>query len=286
MFGLTSMRKKGFILNEKIGNLVIVKDLGVTNKNRSVLCKCYCGEEFVTKLNAVRTGKTKSCGCLIKDNRKTKQGQRYGRWTLIEELTRNNKNGVCVLFWKCLCDCGTISEVASSSLLGGDSQSCGCLNREILSSRLTKHNMSTSKLYRRWTSMKARCDNPKDAHYHNYGGRGITVCARWKNSFENFYNDMGEPPEDFSLDRIDVNGNYEPDNCRWTDRSEQNYNTRKHRDNTSGYTGISWDKVKNKWSCRLYKDGVRLVDKYFKDIEEAIKERLDAEIKYYGYNVQ
>lgn len=280
------MKKTGFILGEVVGKVTIIEDLGVTNKNRNVLCLCHCGNKFKTKLNSVRIGHTKSCGCLVKDNRKTALGQRYGRWLLIEEATRYDKDGVIILYWKCRCDCGTISEVSSGGLLGGYSQSCGCLQREAASTIHTKHKMSSSRLYRRWASMKARCDNPKDPSYENYGGRGIKVCNSWLESFENFYKDMGGYPEDFSLDRIDVNGNYCPENCRWTDRSEQNYNTRKHKNNTSGYVGVSWDKSKNKWGCRLYKDGIRVLDKYFKDINDAIKERLAAELKYYGYNIQ
>lgn len=280
------MKKKGFVLGEVFENLTVIKDLGVTNKNRDVLCSCTCGGEIVTKMNRLRNGKIISCGCLPRKGRKTAVGQKYGRWTLLEEVTRYDKDGIKILYWKCLCDCGNIKEVSSGGLLWGDSQSCGCLNRENTRKRATKHNMSKSSEYGRWTAMKERCLNSENPHYKNYGGRGITVCDRWLESFENFYANMGECPEGMSLDRIDVNGNYCPENCRWTDRGEQNYNTRKHKDNTSGYIGISWDKGKKKWGCRLYKDGVRVLDKYFKDINDAIKERLEAELKYYGYNIQ
>ena len=88
------------------------------------------------------------------------------------------------------------------------------------------HNRTNTKEYRAWSSMKSRCSNPNVASYPNYGGRGITVCDRWLNSFENFFEDMGEAPEGFELDRIDVNGNYTPDNCRWVDESTQAKNRR------------------------------------------------------------
>jgi hypothetical protein len=138
--------------------------------------------------------------------------------------------------WKCLCDCGKITYVSSSHLTLNHTRSCGCYHKERASICNTKHGQrrkigaGTTKAYSIWGAIKARCHNPKNSHYHMYGGRGIAVCERWRNSFENFFEDMGECPSDtHSIDRYpDVNGNYEPGNCRWATPKEQGANTRKN----------------------------------------------------------
>jgi hypothetical protein len=147
---------------------------------------------------------------------------RFGRWTTI------SKNYVPMhVTWKCHCDCGTIREVWDFSLIRGQSVSCGCFQKQRTIEVQTTHSMSKSKEYRKWLSMKQRCYNQKHTSYPNYGGRGIAVCDSWKNSFENFYADMGPCPSGLELDRIYVNGNYEPGNCRWATDSEQSNNKRK-----------------------------------------------------------
>jgi hypothetical protein len=131
--------------------------------------------------------------------------------------------------WECACDCGNIKTVAGPKLKSGNTKSCGCLNRELLSSRKI-HGLSRNRLHNIWCGMKARCLNKRVASYPNYGGRGISICNEWLHdakvfcewAFSNGYDDTK------SIDRIDVNGNYQPDNCRWASPSEQHRNTRKN----------------------------------------------------------
>lgn len=147
-------------------------------------------------------------------------GHVYGRWTLLSRIPGKRQ-------YICRCECGVTKAVAMSHLRQGKSKSCGCLDRELASARATTHGMSGTIEYRTWRSMRDRCINPSAAHYDCYGGRGITVCDRWMNSFENFYPDMGpRPSSSHSIDRIDVNGNYDPANCRWATIKQQRRNTR------------------------------------------------------------
>ena len=146
------------------------------------------------------------------------RGMRVGRLLVIEP-TPTRKNGR--VLWRCECDCGNEVLVRSSSLLRPSStKSCGCYGRDSRFGRGT-HKMTNTPEYRTWCKMKARCYSPRDKRFGNYGGRGITVCDRWLNSFQNFYDDMGPKPAHYSLERIDNDGNYEPQNCKWIPMAEQ-----------------------------------------------------------------
>lgn len=134
----------------------------------------------------------------------------------------------------CACDCGVKKEIDINSIKRGKSTSCGCFNREKAKKNATKHGKSMIKTgvrhpdYCIWIKMKSRCLNPNDKSYSNYGGRGITVCERWKSSFENFISDMGwRPNKNYSIERIDYNKDYCPENCKWIHKSEQSKNNRR-----------------------------------------------------------
>lgn len=149
-------------------------------------------------------------------------GRQFGRLTVLKPSEVGNTH------WICKCECGVIKEARGSSLRQGNIKSCGCLSRDLCTARNRTHGGKGTRAYVIWQSMKQRCLNPKHENYKDYGGRGIVICERWVSSFENFLDDMGEPPAGMSIDRFpDTDGNYEPANCRWADAFQQARNTRK-----------------------------------------------------------
>ena len=193
-------------------------------------CVCDCGNSTEVRTNKLISGHTKSCGCLQRDMRgkhlfEDKTGKRFGR-LVAEKYVGGGK-------WLCRCDCGAAVEVDGSSLNSGNTKSCGCLRSDTVKAIRTKHGQSGKRLYQVWQGMKARCSNPHNVHYKDYGGRGISVCEEWQDysvfrdwALENGY-DTNAEHGGCTLDRINNDGNYCPSNCRWVDMSVQAKNRRR-----------------------------------------------------------
>jgi hypothetical protein len=162
-------------------------------------------------------------------------GKRFGLLTVTGLGVIKIRRGVYL--WECKCDCGTKTTPRQGNLLRGCTRSCGCIAKP--------HGRHRSNEYASWRAMRNRCNNTKSKDFHRYGGRGIGICERWED-FRNFYADMGERPADnYSLERIDVNGNYEPSNCRWATPAEQGVNRRNNKYYTLNgvtLTAMQWSK--------------------------------------------
>lgn len=216
------------------------------------------------------------------------KGKRYGKLTVISYYGKNKWGS---RLYRCKCDCGNETMVNISHLRAGSTSSCGCLRSESRKGKPLSHGMTSSRLYYIWDNMIQRCTNEKNKYYHNYGGRGIKVCDRWRDSFEVFYNDVSESyyqhlekygESNTTINRIDVNGDYEPNNVNWATRKIQSYYQRTPKTNRSGYKGINYRKDRKKWRAFIGVDGKQKHLGSFDKKEDAIKARQEAEIKMFG----
>lgn len=228
---------------EKIGRLTVI-ERAKNDKigNAMWLCRCECGNTVVVRGSNLRNGQTKSCGCIQKEtasNRLLKDlvGKRFGKLVVISRSDDYvSPSGGRLVRWLCQCDCGNTAIVNAGTLARGDTKSCGCLRTEFLKEKNLgnfKHGGSHDRLYKVYLNMKSRCYNQNNDSYKYYGGRGIKICDEWLNSYIEFKRwaysagyDEDAYHGECTIDRIDVNGNYEPQNCRWVSMAVQCKNKR------------------------------------------------------------
>lgn len=208
------------------GRLTVMENAG----SSQWWCDCECGQRKLVSGSALRGGRTLSCGCLQDENRRGDKardisGETYGRLTVIRrEGTADSEHPL----WLCECECGNTCLIKGGKI-GKEVNSCGCLRAPV---RASSDGLGYGHpLFQCWSGAKSRCLDVHDPKYHRYGGRGITMCDRWLNSFRYFVEDMGDRPAGASLDRVDNDGNYEPGNCRWATPLEQNQNRSNSRKN-------------------------------------------------------
>ena len=281
------------LIGETYGFLTVIKEVEpIPTKNnqyvRRWLCSCECGTETVVRHSNLRSKSTSSCGCHRYD-REDLTGKTFTRLTVVERGRDIKFESSTKSTWLCECDCGNIIKVTSGALKSGNTKSCGCYKRDMTiksnKENKTKHGLCSHPLYSTWSNMNRRCYNSNSEGYKYYGARGISVCEEWQESPNGFiewavnetdwYDGCG-----LSLDRIDVNGNYEPRNCRFTSHTIQAYNQRIPSNNTTGYRGVY--KKGNKWVARISINGKDNHLGSFERIEEAAEARQLKEIEIFG----
>lgn len=221
-------------------------------------------------------------------------GERFGMLTIISEgetiVKHDGKRNRSFRYWKVVCDCGEERSVREANLKSGNSTNCGCVRKKKVAQvgrELNKtHGLSKHKMYNTWTDMIRRCNDPEHWAYEYYGGRGISVCEVWVSSLKDFiqWSELQDNygKGSFTLDRIDVNGNYEPSNCRFASKSTQSLNRRGNTNNSSGYHGVS-ARSNGKWRARITKDYKVINLGTFERLEDAVEARQIAEIGILGY---
>ena len=206
--------------------------------------------------------------------------KRVSRLLVIRRYPENNKFGQ--VQWECLCDCGNITIVGTSQLRPNRTTSCGCFQKEAARNASLTHGMSSSAEYRTWNKIRERCYNERDKRYSDYGGRGITMCEEWRNSFEAFYRDMGpRPTPEHTIDRRENDKGYSKENCRWATWNEQQNNKR----NNLHYEHKGEVKTLGTWCRELnlnYKLTYKRIYKYGWTFEEAITPIESMEVNYDG----
>lgn len=206
------------------------------------------------------------------------EGQRFGKLTVLNALSEKIGGRV---FWNCKCDCGNITKVSTNNLRSGAVRSCGCLIKETASIVNSKHKQRGTRLYVIWVDMRRRCRNKNRVEYPYYGGRGITVCDEWDKDFVSFYNwaMTNGYNDNLSIDRIDNNKGYSPENCRWVDNFTQNNNRR----NNHYVTINKKTKTITEW-CRFYGNNTQMVLERIKRGWDEIKAIQTPQLRFSKYS--
>lgn len=209
---------KDNMINKRFGKWFVCSEVD-KGPGKHYECMCECGNFAIIPGNTLRAGRSTMCRDCMYHKRFDPMkmvGKKFGRWTVTQYLGIKNRCN----FYESRCECGYISNHYGSDLRSGKSKQCAtCHNRELAVKNI-KHGMHNHPMYKVWSEMIQRCENQKNSGYKRYGARGIKVCDRWRESFDNFHKDMGERPEGMTLDRINNDGNYEPLNCRWVSHQE------------------------------------------------------------------
>lgn len=214
-------------VGEVWGEWTILEEIGYReNGHLYVKAKCSCGTVKEVPYSRLKRGKSKSCGkCHSKEDL---TGKKFHRWTVLKKADKNENSNQ---WYFCKCDCGTERVISAYKLKHGLTHSCGCYISDSVRKRMTTHSMSKTKIFKEWEHMRRRCLPNAECHSRYYD-RGIKVCSEWENSFEKFYEYVSQlehyGDRNYSLDRIDNNGNYEPSNVRWASPKTQARNTEKN----------------------------------------------------------
>lgn len=229
------MIRREDLTGKTFGRLKVAGFSSIRNKKTYWSCRCECGNDCDVRADQLKDGTTRSCGCFAADRNAEFDdltGRSFGRLTVIGFSHRPKKTR----YWACVCKCGSEAIVPGNNLVSGKTKSCGCFHKEraadmarAMGAGNITHGMTKSREYEVWHGMKQRCLDAGADDYKYYGAKGVSVCERWLNSFENFYADMGPRPSKIhQIDRRDPYGNYEPSNCRWVTPKEQQRNRRQH----------------------------------------------------------